>query len=274
MIKRTRLKKCTRLKIQLRLKILTAALLLTVLMPGKPAFANHVFYPAGTDYWHVEPLSGPLQFPKQEGNWRMGPDGREYYYKDGVLQTNYLTPDNHYVGADGAIPEHTSLEEYDMVTASRGCRAIIVSKSGHRLEVWRDRQRMYSFVVTCGSSVEGDKVIRGDHRTPVGEFYISRKIPDSFAYLALNLNYPNSEDAARALEAGIISKGTAQSIADTVAKKGYTNGDTVLGGAIQIHGCRIFEGKDQSRGCVEMLSQDMEIVFNIMETGDKVIILP
>ena len=43
-----------------------------------------------------------------------------------------------------------------MVTASRGCRAIIVSKSGHRLEVWRDRQRMYSFVVTCGSSVGED----------------------------------------------------------------------------------------------------------------------
>ena len=105
-------------------------------------------------------------------------------------------------------------------------------------------------------------------------FYISRKIPDSFAYLALNLNYPNTEDAARGLESGIISSGTARSIADTVDKKGYTNGDTVLGGAIQIHGCRIFEGKDQSRGCVEMLSQDMEIVFNIMEKGDKVIILP
>ena len=238
------------------------------------SFANHVFYPEGTDYWHVTPLSTEKEFPRQEANWRTGPDGREYYFKDGVLQTEYLTPDNHYVGADGAVPEHTSLEEYDMVTASRGCRAIIVSKSGHRMEVWRDRQRMYSFVVTCGSSTQGDKQVQGDHKTPVGEFYIDRKIPDSFAYLALNLSYPNTEDAARALEAGMISKGTAQGIADAVDKKVHTNGDTGLGGAIQIHGCRIFEGKDQSRGCVEMLSQDMEIVYNIMEKGDKVIILP
>ena len=262
------------MKKRMNLKVMLFSVLFTLSAPAAPAFANHVFYPEGTDYWHVEPLSGPLQFPRQEANWVTGPDGREYYYKDGVLQTDYLTIDNHYVGADGAIPEHTSLEEYDMVTASRGCRAIIVSKSGHRLEVWRDRQRMYSFVVTCGSSTDGDKNIRGDHRTPVGEFYISRKIPDSFAYLALNLNYPNTEDAARAAENGLISKEAARSIANTVEKKGYTNGDTVLGGAIQIHGCRIFEGKDQSRGCVEMLSQDMEIVFNSKETGDKVIILP
>ena len=74
-----------KMKKHLRYRILTAALFLTFLLPGKPAFANHVFYPEGTDYWHVEPLSGPLQFPRQEGNWRTGPDGREYYYKDGVI---------------------------------------------------------------------------------------------------------------------------------------------------------------------------------------------
>ena len=85
-----------KMKKQIRYRIFAAALFLMFLLPGKPAFANHVFYPEGTDYWLVEPLSGPLQFPRQEGNWRTGPDGREYYYKDGVLQTEYLTPDNHY----------------------------------------------------------------------------------------------------------------------------------------------------------------------------------
>lgn len=254
-----------------------AAVLLALLLSiaaAVPAQANHVFYPEGTDYWHVEPLSGPLQFPRQEANWVTGADGREYYYLNGQLMRDYITIDNHYVGDDGAIPEHTSLEEYDMVTASRGCRAVIVSKSGHKMEVWKDRQRMYTFVVTSGTSDAGDKNVQGDMKTPVGEFYISKKIPDSFAYLALNLDYPNAEDAARGLDKGLISKGTAQGIVNAVRRKGYPDGGTVLGGAIQIHGCRVFEGTDQSRGCVEMLSQDMEIVYNCMEVGDKVIILP
>ena len=248
-------------------------LLLSLSVSG-PVYANHVFYPEGTDYWNVRPLSGEEAFPRREADWIAGADGIERYYRDGVLQRNVLTEDNHYVGADGSIPAHTSLEEYDMVSASRGCRAVIVSKSGHRLELWRDKRRVYSFVVSTGRGGDGDKTVRGDCRTPVGEFYVTRKIPDSFAYLALNLSYPNTEDAARGASAGLISGGELRNIAAQERARKMTDGDTALGGAIQIHGCRAFSGPDASRGCVEMLSQDMEIVYNCMEVGDKVIILP
>ena len=251
------------------------AVLLSFLLFPQKVLANHFFYPEGTDYWHVELLSGPKQFPKQEQCWVRGADGREYYYENGVLQRNVLTIDNMYVGEDGARLERTSIDDYDMVTASRGCTVAVVSKSGHRMELWRDKVRVYSFVVSTGSrSAEGDKSVQGDRRTPVGEFYVSRKIPDSFAYLALNLSYPNIEDAERGLRAGLISDGTFRSITEAIRNHGYPSGDTVLGGAIQIHGCRAFTGADASRGCVEMLSRDMEVVFNCMEKGDKVIILP
>ena len=249
-------------------------LTVSVFLPIR-ARANHMFYPAGTDYWNVELLSGPKQFPKQTQCWIMGADGREHYYENGIPMKNVLTVDNRYVGEDGAELQRTSIDDYDMVTASRGQTAAVVSKSGHRMELWRDKQRIYTFVVSTGSrSAEGDKEVQGDRKTPVGEFYVSRKIPDSFAYLALNLSYPNIEDAERGLRKGLITEGTFRSIAEAVRDKGYPNGDTALGGAIQIHGCRAFTGSDASRGCVEMLSQDMEVVFNCMQVGDKVIILP
>ena len=72
-----------------------AGLLLALLCP-RTALANHVFFPEGTDYWNVTPLSTEKEFPVQTQNWRTGPDGREYYYLNGVLKTDYITSDNHY----------------------------------------------------------------------------------------------------------------------------------------------------------------------------------
>ena len=251
------------------------ALVLTVLCSLSFPYtvcANHVFFPVGTDYWHVNPMSGPKYFGRQ-GNWVREADGREHYYVDGVLQKNIITMDNWYVDENGCRGKHTNIEEYDMVTESRGKRVIIVSKSGHRLEIWRDGKRTHWFTVSSGKN-EGDKEVLGDGKTPVGEFYITNKKGDSFAYLALELSYPNAEDAERGLHAGIISQGQYQQIVNAVQTGGIPSGDTRLGGAIQIHGARKFAGDDSSRGCVEMLSQDMEIAYNCMELGDKVIILP
>ena len=95
------------------------ALVLTVLCSLSFPYtvcANHVFFPVGTDYWHVNPMSGPKYFGRQ-GNWVREADGREHYYVDGVLQKNIITMDNWYVDENGCRVKHTNIEEYDMVSA-------------------------------------------------------------------------------------------------------------------------------------------------------------
>ena len=256
------------------MKRLLLLVVLFSLLLSFPARADHVFYPEGTDYWNVKLLSDRDTFPKVQECWIMGADGQEHYFRNGQFQTNVLTVDNQYAGEDGTVVTRTSIDDYDMVTASRNARVLVVSKSGHRMELWRNKRRIYSFTVSSGKVTGYDKDRLGDCRTPLGEFYIDRKIPDSFAYLALNLSYPNIEDAVRGYRAGLISRDTCDQIIKANRDHGYPSGDTSLGGAIQIHGCRAFEGPDASRGCVEMLSQDMEVVYHCMEKGDKVIILP
>ena len=91
--------------------------LLSFLFFPQKVLANHFFYPEGTDYWHVELLSGPKQFPKQEQCWVRGADGREYYYENGVLQRNVLTLDNMYVD-NGAMQLVRNPKHFDVIVTS------------------------------------------------------------------------------------------------------------------------------------------------------------
>ena len=108
---------------------MTRLLLLVVLFSlllSFPARADHVFYPEGTDYWNVKLLSDRDTFPKVQECWIMGADGQEHYFRNGQFQTNVLTVDNQYAGEDGTVVTRTSIDDYDMVTASRNARRALV----------------------------------------------------------------------------------------------------------------------------------------------------
>ena len=109
-------------------------------------------------------------------------------------------------------------------------------------------------------------------KTPEGEFYICRKVPHSNYHLALALNYPTIEDADRGLEMGLITKRQRDEIVYANERGGTPNWYTKLGGLIEIHGNR--QPTDATHGCVGMRDEDIDILYPLMDVGDKVLILP
>ena len=81
--------------------------------------------------------------------------------------------------------------------------ALLVEKSTHRLYIYRRRdgqppELVRDYYVSTGKK-EGDKVARGDLRTPEGVYFITswipqEKLPDKYGVGAFPLNYPNELD--------------------------------------------------------------------------------
>ena len=199
-------------------------------------------------------------------------NGEEMYLEaEGDIWRERITPDNIYVDNLGWKVTESGINEEEMAERSQDGRLIVISKTSHFLERRENGEKTHRYVISSGYA-EGDKVKSGDMKTPEGEFYICKKVPNSAYYLALALNYPTLEDAERGLEAGLITKSQYVSIVHA-NKNGQTpNWYTPLGGAIEIHGNR--QITDATRGCVGMRNEDIKELYGLMETGDPVIILP
>jgi murein L,D-transpeptidase YafK len=79
---------------------------------------------------------------------------------------------------------------------------ILIEKSARRLTVFRDGQRLKSYVIKLGFSPIGDKLRQGDGRTPEGLFRIDRRNAASAYHLSLGIDYPQPADRLRATKAG------------------------------------------------------------------------
>jgi hypothetical protein len=62
-----------------------------------------------------------------------------------------------------------------------------------------------TYKIGLGLNPVPDKIRRGDHATPEGEFYVFTKNDKSAFYLSLGISYPNIEDAERGLREKLIS---------------------------------------------------------------------
>ena len=170
---------------------------------------------------------------------------------------------------------------------------IVVAKRSRSLRLmWDDRiERSYSIVL--GRNAAADKVVEGDHATPLGEFYICAKNPRSKFFLSLCISYPNAEDAQRGLAAGLITEEEHMQILHAIAEKKMPPQHTRLGGEIYIHGHAGDGGgeergnggsgdesgapgaasvKDWTRGCIALGNADMRELFDRVAIGTAVII--
>ncbi len=198
-------------------------------------------------------------------------DGKRRYVENGVVQTNRVTPDNVYVDANGDPVTESGIDSRTMSRRSQNCRLIVVNKTSHFLELWQNGSRKQRYVITS-SEQKGDKEISGDMKTPEGEFYVCLKNPNSQYHLALGISYPEKEDAERGLKNGIIDQETYDKIMTALENGETPEWDTALGGYVEIHGNR--QDTDMTRGCIGMRDKDLDILYNSVEVGDKILILP
>ena len=147
-----------------------------------------------------------------------------------------------------------------------------INKQKRTLEVFDEGKRLRSYPISLGFAPNGDKEVEGDGKTPEGEFYVFTKNPESAFFLSLGLSYPNSEDARRGLRDGLISQAEHDEIVDAISNKLMPPQKTKLGGEIYIHGggCQ----KDWTAGCVALENEKMKELFDAIEVGTPVFIVP
>jgi murein L,D-transpeptidase YafK len=152
--------------------------------------------------------------------------------------------------------------------------AILIEKSRRRLTVYDQGRAVKSYLAAVGG-VAGDKVRKGDRRTPEGQFYVCAKLGEgeSSYTRALHLSYPNVEHAQRGLRDGIISRTDYYRIVPAIREGQIPPQNTKLGSHIMIHGKRL--GYDRkTEGCIALEDADIIQLFSRIPIGTPVVIRP
>lgn len=158
-------------------------------------------------------------------------------------------------------------------TASLNGVSIYVSKRTKTLSLKQNGVLIGEYPVSIGaSSSDGNKKVEGDMRTPSGQFYVCTRNDKSVAYLALGLSYPGVEDAKRGFEEGIITQEQRDQIINANLAGQQPPWETALGGAIEIHGCRVPDGT--THGCVAVDNAVMDVLWSYCNLGVPVTIGP
>ena len=140
------------------------------------------------------------------------------------------------------------------------------------MEVIECREVLKSYRIALGTNPIGDKEVEGDGKTPEGEFYIFTKNPTSKFTLSLGISYPSPEDAERGLEKGLITNEEFAEILSASQAVVKPPQKTALGGEIYIHGGGT-DG-DWTRGCIALAENDIRELFDLIDRGTRVEILP
>jgi hypothetical protein len=149
---------------------------------------------------------------------------------------------------------------------------LYVQKTERRLLVIDNKVLVRDFPIALGPQPKGDKILRGDGRTPEGDFFICAKNPSSKFYKGLGLNYPSPKHAEEAYLYGVISRDEYLKIIQANEKRTLPPDTTRLGGDIFIHGGGTDE--DWTLGCVALRNSDIDELFDAIPVGTPVRIMP
>lgn len=169
------------------------------------------------------------------------------------------------------------LKEKGIADPSGGLK-IVVSKSDKTLSLVYNGTSLKSYHVELGEGGPGDKEVEGDHKTPEGTFYVTDKrvMEPADYYLGsrwLGVSYPNTEDADRGLNQGLIDNVTYNDIVEAFSNNDNPPQDTSLGGNIGIHGGSIPGfGSNWTWGCVGLANADIEDFYDYISVGTPIVI--
>ena len=136
---------------------------------------------------------------------------------------------------------------------------VIIHKAARTLTLQHGHTALLSIPVGLGRMPAGAKQQEGDGKTPEGSYFICLIKPDGKYGRSLGLSYPNTADAATALEDGRINYDTYQAITDAQTRGVRPPWGTALGGEIYIH-----EGgaaSDWTQGCIALNAADMDKLY-------------
>ncbi len=147
-----------------------------------------------------------------------------------------------------------------------------IFKGRRALELWSEGRRLSTYRVGLGAAPAEDKVREGDHRTPVGRFYVCTRNRASAFHLFLGISYPHGPAADRGLKAGLITAAQHRAITSALARRETPPQFTKLGGLVGIHGGGA--GSDWTWGCIALANPDIEELWEVCPLGTPVEVAP
>jgi len=156
---------------------------------------------------------------------------------------------------------------------------ILVHKKDKRLMLMDGLVERGAWAIDLGADPEGDKVMSGTlapghYRTPEGEMYICRKVPNSRFYKAFLLSYPTIAHAKQGLGKGIINKTQYQAIVTAIKSRDVPPQDTNLGGWVEIHGSGTGGKYDWTLGCIALQNDVIDLIWSQIVPGMPVVVTP
>ena len=106
---------------------------------------------------------------------------------------------DHYT-LDRCKQELLEAEDFD---ADQKIDRIVVDKKARKMYLYREGKIQSVFPVSLGKVPVGQKMQRGDNRTPEGEFWIHRKLCSPKYYRSLCISYPRPQDVEAAQKRGV-----------------------------------------------------------------------
>ncbi len=140
-----------------------------------------------------------------------------------------------------------------------------VRKTERTLSLYEGSQLVKTYPVVLGKDPVWAKLYQGDHRTPEGEYHISKKYFHPFWSRFMMLDYPteaNQEIYTWSRENGLLpARG---------------RGGPGIGGAIGIHGTENESlnrrGVNWTEGCISLFNRDVEELYDLVAVGTRVLI--
>lgn len=155
----------------------------------------------------------------------------------------------------GSAPKTTA------VTPSHADK-VVVKKSQRKLELLNNGRVIREYRIALGGSPDGHKFREGDERTPIGDYFLNWRNPNSNYYKSIHISYPNERDK-------LVSRSL-----------GYSN----PGGMIMIHGLpnyiqsealrQQYANRDWTQGCIAVQNHEIDEIWAMVRDGTPIKILP
>ncbi|SDN87690.1 L,D-transpeptidase family protein [Vreelandella arcis] len=155
---------------------------------------------------------------------------------------------------------------------------VLIDDEAATLSVYRGYRVIEAFKpVSLGRGGASTQRLRGGNATPMGEFRINRFNYDSKWHTFMGVNYPTPTHARMALQNGVYSQHDYDAYFDYYRRHREPPQQTVLGGAIGIHGLGEADPDIHGRyhwtqGCVAVTNSQIERLTELVEVGTRVVI--
>lgn len=156
--------------------------------------------------------------------------------------------------ADARMPE-----KHAAGATSFAIDKVVVRKGERRLYLMSGEEAVRSYRISLGDNPEGHKLYEGDQRTPEGDYTLDWRNANSDFYKSIHISYPNERDRELAHSWGLSP-----------------------GGSIMIHGLPndagdlafAYTGLDWTNGCIAVTNQEMDEIWQLVNDGTPIRILP